>query len=202
MCPEQLSGSFYLTEQCHEIYPWSNSIRISAEEPQGRFVCDFSNGVFRVLQGGERVDAPLITMFDVHFAEAILNITTAPARLLDLGALPFTKLSDPVKKEGRWYYPIEMYHLGCEPNGIRGESYVMRTRLKAVFYLNRDSSLVEFVWFPTKGDPELLRAGIAVRGYDYREVEKSGVWLPGKVEIFVTDASGAHRQRLAVIDFH
>ncbi|MHC4337180.1 MAG: hypothetical protein ACYSTG_04420, partial [Planctomycetota bacterium] len=62
-------GSFYLTEQCHEIYPWSNSIRISAEEPQGRFVCDFSNGVFRVLQGGERVDAPLITMFDVHFAE-------------------------------------------------------------------------------------------------------------------------------------
>jgi len=44
----QPDGSFYLTEQHHVVYPWSNSIQISAREPKGRFVWQLSKGRFDV----------------------------------------------------------------------------------------------------------------------------------------------------------
>ena len=41
---------------------------------------------------------------------------------------------------------------------------------------------------------------LAVRGYDYREVEKGGVRFPAKIEIFRTDAAGVLQERLVKID--
>ena len=193
----QDDGSFYLTEQCHEIYPWSNSIRISAEEPQGTFVRQLSNGVLRVWKGTEQVDRLPIAGLDHDFAEAMLSVTTAPVRFFDKQT-EFAKGTQPVKIEGQWYYPIIRI---VRP--INGEPSVQgRGKTKAVFYQNRDTSVIDLVWFAAKAGAEFESAGIMVHGYDYREVKRNGVWLPGKVEIFVTDASGAHRQRLAVIDFH
>ncbi len=73
-------GSFYLTEQHHEIYsvqgpdfqPWLNSIRISAVEPKGKFVWQLSGELFSVLEGAEQVGA-LPIMANRYFAEAILR---------------------------------------------------------------------------------------------------------------------------------
>ena len=95
----QPDGSFYLTEQRYEVYPWLNSIQISAEEPQGAFVWKLSNGQFNVLRGAGQIDALPKAVPSRCFAEVILNIITAPARFLD-GSVEFSKQSAPVKIQG------------------------------------------------------------------------------------------------------
>ena len=178
-------GSFYLTEQHYEIYPWSNSIRISATEPQGRFVWLLSEGRFTVLEGAERFCALTAPIENRCFAEAILDITTAPVRLLSK-SVEFTKLPGPVKMEGLWYYPIE-----------RGSSDTGPHFYKVVYYENRDSSLIDMIRFAdVRGQKSLV-----VRGYDYRKVEKMQVLVPTKVEIFRTDARDVLQERLVKIDF-
>jgi hypothetical protein len=185
-------GSRYMTEQCYEIYPWSNSIRIFAEEPRGKFVCQLSEGVFSVSKGPEQVRALRTAVVNRYFAEAILNITTAPVRFLDK-SVEFTKELQPVKIKGQWYYPIrQTIRLASSELGV---SQLAKT--KAVFYQNRDSSLVDLLWL---GDVD-GETFLAVRGYDYHEVRKNSVWLPAKIEIFATDTSGALQQRLVKIDF-
>ena len=178
--------SFYLTEHHYEIYPWSNSIRISAIEPQGKFVWLLSQGRFTVLGGAERFCAlpPLVERR--CFAEAILDMTTAPVRFLDK-SVEFNKLSGPVKLEGLWYYPIEK----------AGTDEIEKPLYKVVFYLNDDTSLVDMIWFVSVDGQKSL----AVRGYDYRKVEKTQVLVPNKVEIFRIGGKGVLQERLVKIDF-
>jgi hypothetical protein len=184
----------YLTERYYEIYPWSNSIRISAEEPQGGFVWQLSDGVFSTLEGAELTGDGYVgpvTVVDRSFAEVIISITTAPVRFLDR-SVKFTKEPKPVKIKGQWYYPIKRTTIP-----VSSELGVSQpAKAKTVFYQNRDNSLVNLIWIASK-----INGGMAVQGYDYHEVEKNGVWLPAKIEIFTTDATGALEQRLVKIDF-
>ncbi len=178
-------GSFYLTEQHHEIYPWSDSIRILAREPQGKFVWQLSGNNFSVSEGAERVDTLPVKVCQRYLAEVILDITTAPVRLLDSEAR-FTERPGPVKMEGLWYYPVER-------TSSDAESYWT----KVVFYQNKENFLVDMLWFAGADEKKFL----AVRGYDYREVEENGVLLPAKIEIFRTDARGILQERLVKIDY-
>ena len=187
-------GSFHLTEHHYEIYPWSNSIRISAQEPQGKFVWLLSPDGFSALERAKQVNDLLIAVENRHFSEAILDITTAPVRLLDESA-NFTKRSKPVKMEGLWYYPIER----TTPAGNK-QGDVKPHWSKVVFYQNRDSSLVDMLWFVAVA-PANNKQGLLVRGYDYREVEKRGVCVPAKIEIFKTDAQGVSPKQLVKMDF-
>lgn len=185
-------GSFYLTEAHLEIYPWIDSIRISAREPQGRVVCQLSGGSLSVLEEvkSRRTENTLpIGVMDRYFAKAILDITTAPVRFLDESVV-FTKRSEPIKMEGLWYYPIERATIASSKQGAV-EPYWS----KVVFYQNRDTSLVDTLWFARE---EFL----AVRGYDYREVKDKGVLVPTKIEIFRTDVEGVLLQRMVKIDFY
>lgn len=182
----QPDGSFYLTEQHHEIYPWSNLIRISAQEPQGKFVWEFSPDGMTIIEGTRQGDFLPIGLGAEDFAKAILDITTTPVRLLESKAA-FIRGPSPVKVEGRWYYPIER----VRPDKP-GEPY----RPKLVFYQNRDSSLVDMLRFASVDGGTFL----AVRGYYYHEIEKGSVSVPIKVEIFKTDAAGFLQQRLVKID--
>jgi len=179
--------SLYLTEQHYEIYPWLNCIRISADEPQGRFVCQLSGGLFSVLEGAE----PVVNR---NFAEAILNITTAPVRFLD-GSAIFTKVVKPIKMEGQWYYQIRraIGAAGSQP-GVRPSG-----RAKLVFCQNRESYLVDMLQSAEETDGESF---LAVRGYDYKKAEKGGVLVPTKIEIFETDSSGVLKKRLVKIDYY
>lgn len=183
-------GSYYLTEQHHEIYPWSNSIRILAEEPQGKFIWQLSMGQFSVLEGAKQVDTLPIMAVSHYFAEAILDITTAPVRFVVDKSFAFTKGPKPIKMEGQWYYPIERAKILVAD--------VAPYWPKVIFWQNKGSSRVDMLWFVEVGEKKFF----AFRGYDYRKVEKKGVSVPTKIEIFRTDAAGVLRERLVKIDYH
>jgi len=182
-------GSFYLTKQRHEIDPWSSLIRISAQEPQGKFIWECSADGMRVIEGTKKADFLPIGLSAEDFAQAILDITTTPGRLLE-GQAEFIKGTSPVKVEGRWYYPIG--RVGPD----KPDSAPIRPKL--VFYQNRDSSLVDMLWTESIGKGTYF----TVRGYNYHEVKKGGVVVPAKIEIFMTDIRGAIQHRLVKIDYH
>ena len=207
----QPDGGFYLTEQHHVVYPWSNSIQISAREPQGTFVWQLSRGQFDVLQGAGQIDGLPVEISSHCFAEMILSVITIPARFLD-ASVEFTKASTGLKIQGQWYYPITRRSkpaLGAEP---------ARPLSKTVFYQDRDSSLVDMLLFAdvdssviaSEAQPSAaIPVSFAIRGYDYTEVvrmdsqgEKEGVRVPVRIEIFRTDARGNLQERLVKIDYH
>ncbi|MHC4645348.1 MAG: hypothetical protein ACYTBJ_07590 [Planctomycetota bacterium] len=182
----QPDGSFYLTEQHHQIQPWRNSIRISAAEPQGRLVweldrADVKDG--KPAYTGAAVPGCLSDMR--HFAQLILDVTTAPVRFLDR-QVQFSRGSSPLQAEGAWYQLIE-----------RSDESGTGVLSNAIFYQNTHSSMVDRVGFPDIDNGRLL----IVRAYDYRPIEKSGVRLPGKVEIFESDAGASLKARLAEINY-
>jgi len=182
-------GSFYLTEQHHEIYPWSKIIRISAQEPQGKFIWEFSPDGMKVIEGTQQADFLPIGLGVAEYAKAILDITTTPLRLLE-DKTEFVRSPNPVKIEGRWYYPIGRVKPG-EPDSEP-------VQLKLVFYQNRDSSLVDMLWSVGADRGTTF----AVRCYNYYEVEKGGVVVPAKIEFFRTDARLVMQNRIVKIDYH
>lgn len=122
------------------------------------------------------------------FPELILNIVTAPVLFLDK-SLEFTRGSGAVRIEGLWYYPIERTNL--YPPGAPPEPYWSNV----VFYQDRDNSLVDMIRFAAADEEKFL----IVRGYDYYELEKGGVLVPTRIEIFRTDPEGVLQQRLVKI---
>ena len=191
----QPDGSFHLTEQHYVVYPWSNSIQISAREPQGRFVWQLSKGKFEVLQEGGQSDALPVVIGSNHFAEMILSIITVPARLFDESA-EFSKEITGLKFRGQWYYPISRLSRPVVGDELDSEPAFVLS--KAVLYQDRDGSLIDMLVFDfTSGD-----SNFAVCGYDYTAVEKDGVRVPARIEIFKADARGNLQERLVKIDNH
>jgi hypothetical protein len=187
----QPDDTFYLTEQQYEIHPWLNSIRISADEPQETIVWKWLEGKFDVLKGTDQMDALSKAVPSCCFAEVILDIITAPVRFLD-GSVEFSKPSAPVKMQGRWYYPIKR----------KGKDISARIS-EAVFYQDRDSSLVYMIRLACMGKGSAIDRTVQyVRGYDYKEVEKTGLLVPTRIEIFETDARDRTQKRLVKIDCH
>ncbi|MHC4678852.1 MAG: hypothetical protein ACYTEK_09165 [Planctomycetota bacterium] len=181
-------GSFYLSEQSYRIYPWSDSLEISAREPQGAFAWRLSKGQFEVLQGAERVGDLPLTVASRCFAEAILSIVTAPVRFLDSSA-EFARQDAAVKMHGQWYHPIR-----TEAGPVEGSS---GPATEIVFYQDRDSSVVDMMGFACAAKKKSL----TVRGYDYEKVEKGGLAVPTRIEIYRGGGADA-RDRLVKIDCH
>jgi hypothetical protein len=184
----QPDGSFHLTEQNYVVYPWSNSIEISAREPQGTFLWQLSRGEFKVLQKDGQSDALPVAIGSSHFAEMILSIMTIPARLYDESA-EFSRETTGIKIQGQWYFPI-----------VRLSSATVSADAlsKAVFFQDRDNFLIDMILFDFTGGGDNL----AVRGYDYTKVEKDGILIPARIEIFRADSRGNLQRRLVKIDNH
>lgn len=203
----QPDGSVYLTEHDFDIYPWSSSVRIAAREPLGRVVWQLSRGRFSVLQRDPRVDLSVMPVQGRDYAEAILHIMTAPVHFLDASA-KFVRGPDPVKMQGLWYYPLERVRVLEQeaPAATKqkdGESVeepgfaeVPPYWSRIVLYQNPESSLVDLLWLVDVDEGKFL----LVRGYDYDKLEKDGVLLPTKIEIFRTDARAISKERVVTID--
>ena len=185
----QPDGSYYLSRQSYHVYPWSNSIRISARETQRTLVWQWSRGRFEVLQGSDQIDELSATVPSRCLAEAILNILTAPARFLDVSA-ECSRQDSPVKIDGQWYQPIDRQ----TKSGIL--SY--ERMAKAVFYQNRENSLIDLIHCACTETGKSL----AVRAYDYDEIERGGPLVPTKIEVFTSNKQGASQARLVKIDCH
>jgi hypothetical protein len=185
----QPDGSFYLTEQHHKINPLTNKIRLSAQEPQGKFVWELSPAGFTVIEGTQQGDFLPAGLKAEDFAKAIIDITTTPLRLIERKT-GLIKSAEPIKIEGQWYYPIG------HPMSDKPDSQTHQPNL--VYYQNRENSLVDMLLL-TGTDKT---ACLAVRGYNYQEVEKGGILVPAKIEIFLSDAGGIMQKRLVKIDYH
>jgi len=184
---DKKDGSRYLTKHYYEICPWSSSIRIFALEPEGKIVWQLLNGKFETFRKQGRNNPLPVDITEQVFADAILNITTAPVQFLDKHSW-FVEVPKPVKFEGLWYYKIE-----------RAAIY-KPIRTKAVFYQNKDTSMVNMLWLPRQTD-QTSAEGLMVRGYNYRKIGDSDVILPAKIEIFTTNQWGSLLRRLLTIDF-
>jgi hypothetical protein len=182
----QPDGSYYLTQQRYEIFPWSNSIRISSSEPQNTFIWQFTKGQFKVLKGGMRFNGLPEAVGSRYLAELILNIVTSPVRFMD-PSVEFSKEATPVKMYGQWYYLIDRK---SKLNVASAE------RLSdAVFYQNRDTFVTDMIWFPRISAGRLLM----VRGYDFERIEED-ILIPTKIEISRTDALGISQELLVKIN--
>ena len=207
----QPDGSFYLTEQHFEFFPWSNSIRISAQEPQGRYFWQLTGGKFTYLDEKGTIDTSTMALSSRDYVEIVLSILIAPVRFLDK-SVGFIKSSTPVRKEGLLYYQIEMTY-PTEPVASadvkqRIEQPVQPNFPKVIFFQNTNSSLIEMIWLadPQRRDEGPRSAGaqnkfLMVRGYDYKRVHKDAVFVPSKIEIFRTDSRALIKERLVKIDF-
>ena len=195
----QPDGSFYLTEHRYEIYPWSNSIRISAQEPLSKFVWQFANGQFSVVEGDANVDVSRMSLSYRDFAEAVLRVTTAPVGFWDKSA-EFAVLPELIRVKGLWYRPTEQIRRAEQAvpadEKQKDVGLVEPYWSRVVLFQNGDSSLVDMIWF---GDVRSQKF-IAVRGYDYRELRKGGVLIPAKIEIFKTNPQVVLGERLVQID--
>jgi hypothetical protein len=185
----QADGSRYLSEQTYEVYPWSNSIQVLAAEPEGPSLWRLSNGRLEVIEGSGRIAEMPNEVSSRDLAEAVLSIVTAPARLPDNSA-QFTPKGSPVKVQGQWHQPIARTP---KPGILSGPLLI-----PAVFYQNRDNSLIDMLQFSSAATGKTL----TVRGYDYDEIVKGGPLVPARIEIFTTDAQGNAQDRLIKIDSH
>jgi len=202
-------GSFYLTEHRFYIYPWSDSIEVFGKEPLGAIAWQLSGGQFRALPG----DDPSAALRDVSvmgvscrdYVESLLKIATAPVQFLQTGAV-FVKGPAPIKMEGLWYDPIEFAAVdssqqGPAPAQSRPPAADQGAAVKpywarVVYCQNRDTSLVDLLWLADIEQGKFL----AVRGYDYKDVQMNGVLVPTKIEIFRTDARAVFKERIVKID--
>jgi hypothetical protein len=200
----QPDGSFYLTQQHLEVFPWSNSIRISLQEPLGMLIWQFSDGQLTILKEREQAVPPQDAFRQMQvsyrdYAEAILSLTTAPVSFLD-ASVSFKRQPEPIKIGGLWYDCLERKYTMSTDSAIKGlqeDIEPIKSRWDRVFYYqNKDNSFIDLLWFCDIDRQEYL----AVRGYDYSEVEEKGILLPTKIEIFTTDARCIFEKRLLTID--
>lgn len=192
-------GSFYLTEHDIVVYPWSNAITVSSDEPRSTFIWQVVDGQYDVKAGDARLDVSPRAESYRDYAEALLQIATAPARLLAPGIV-LSPRPAPVKIQGQWYQPVEArFPTQKVVLTKKGEEQIVALDpywTHGVYYQNRQSRLVDLIWL---GNPARQRF-LLVRGYDYAPVKEDGVLAPTKIELFRTDQEETFGDRLFQVD--
>lgn len=192
-------NSFYLTEHDFEVYPWSNAVRITASEPRGKFAWKMVAGRYEMLEGSTGADVSPLAGLYAAYADAFLQIVTAPVRLLDQGN-QLHREPVPFRMNGQWYERIEVkFGPGTVAVERAGQTDAQTSQpywTDAVLFLNRASSLIDMVWLSNVSRQEY----VTVRGYNYSDVESIGIRVPSKVEIFRARPDSTVQDRLAQID--
>jgi hypothetical protein len=191
-------GSYYLTEHAFAAYPWSEALRISAQEPRSAFVWQMVRDRFELLEGNANLDVSPLAGTYQDYAAAVLQIVTAPAQLVDR-TTQLSRQPLPVQIRGQVYEPIDARFGARKAAGEEEKKTSSAANpywTNAVYYQSRRTSRVEMVWLanPTRQDY------LVVRGYDYVALAREGVFVPTEIEIFRSDAEGRIGQRFAKID--
>jgi len=191
-------GSFYLTEQHFSVCPWSGVLQVSAREPGSEFTCRIVDGQYDLLKGDSSTDVSPLSAEYRDYAEAVLQITTTPVRMLRDNVVLLHRPA-PVMLTGQWYIPIEAKYRVSKP--AAGEESKQKEApepcwKEGTYFQNQATSLVDMIWL---GDPARQKFFV-VRGYDYKRTTENGVAIPTKIEICESDPDANVRQRVAVID--
>jgi len=180
------SGCFYLTEHDFVVCPWSDAIQITAREPRADFTWQVVNGRYLVRQADPNLDVSPLRGLSREYADAVLQIATAPVRLLDNRVI-LTRRPDLVQVTGQWYLPIDAKYQA----GETGAYWTQGT-----YFQSQDKSLVDMIWL---GNPTTQKF-LIVRGYDYVKNTDSGVLTPTKIEVFQSDPDESLGPRFALVD--
>jgi hypothetical protein len=191
-------GSYYLTEHNFEIYPWSATIRVSAREPGASFEYQLSPAAYRPpAEDPNRDVSPLRPLYR-DYAEAVLQITTAPVRLLEESAV-LTETPSAVQIGGRWYQPMTAIFTpakaASQGQWLKKPVVVEPYWTQGIYYQSQDKSLVDMIWL---GNPAAQRF-LLVRGYDYAS-RTGGVLVPTRIEIYQSDAEANLGPQLALVN--
>lgn len=192
-------GSFYLTEHELAVYPWSDAIRVVAAEPGGSIVWQVVRGQYRMVSGNSQADVSPVSAFYADYAEAVLQIATAPARMLSRD-VTLTRRPNRVQIGGQWYDPIEAKFQGrtivSKEKGREKTVVIAPHWTDGIYFQNQDRRVVDVVWLANPAAQKFL----LVRGYDYAPLTKGGVLVPTKIEIFQSGPEALPGPRLALID--
>ncbi|MHC4755299.1 MAG: hypothetical protein ACYTBP_09160 [Planctomycetota bacterium] len=183
-------GSHYLTEQQYEVYPWAESIVVTAPEPSGNIVWRLNGGNYTVVAGAKKISGLDMGLSKRDFAETVRDVTISAVRLLDK-SYRFVESSGPVKAEGKWYIPITRHAVSAAEGVEKADSRWSNV----IFYQRKNGSKIDMIWYAD----EVTNQYFMVRGYDYRKLG-SGASVPGKIEIYSTNAKGVSQERLLKID--
>jgi len=194
----QQDGSVYLTEHDFRVYPWSDAIQVSAHEPHAEVVCRIVSGEYSPPQGDLSQDVSPLSASYREYAEAVLQITTAPVRMLERSVV-LTRRPSSVQIAGQWYHPVEATYqpreLVSREKGREKTVVVAPYWTQGVYFQSQDKFLVDMIWL---GKPA-GRKFLVVRGYDYAK-SAGGVLIPTKIEVFQSDPDANLGPRLALID--
>jgi hypothetical protein len=102
----QRDGCFYLTEHDFVLYPWSDAIQVTAHEPRANLTWQVVRGRYHAARADPNMDVSPLRDWSREYADAVLQIATAPVRMLEdrvlLGLRPAT-----TQIAGQWYLPID-----------------------------------------------------------------------------------------------
>jgi len=190
-------GGVYLTEHQFSLYPWSDAIGVTAGEPRVRISWQVVCGRC-TLEGDPALDVSPLKGSYHEYADAVMQIVTAPARMLET-SVTLSRRPMPVQIAGQWYQPVEA-RFGPKETVSREKGRERVTLCEpywtqGVYFQNHANSIIDMIWLANPGEQRYL----LVRGYDYTPVA-SGVRIPTKIEVFRSDAGARIGPRLALID--
>jgi hypothetical protein len=200
------AGGFYLTEQDFVICPWSDAIGVTAHEPRADFVWQVVGGRYYAPRADPNLDVSPLGGRCGDYADAVLQITTAPVRMLDDGVV-LTPRPATVQITGQWYLPVDVTYRasGDSPKaerledrgaaGARSHPGAVRWT-QSVYFQNQSRPVVDMIWL---GDPDSQKF-LIVRGYDYARREAGDVLIPTKIDVFQSDPDANIGPRLALVD--
>lgn len=186
-------GGYYLTDHRFSLYPWSDAIRVTAREPGAPVTWQVVRGRYTLERDSMMDVSPLSSVYR-EYAEAVLQIVTAPSRVLDEHVV-LARRPMPVQHVGQWYQPMDAKYQPREiPSGGKG-AVVEPYWTQGTYFQNQSTLLLDLIWL---GNP-LSREFLLVRGYDYTRTP-GGVLIPTKIEIFRSDREAQFGSRIALID--
>jgi len=176
-------GSRYISQQTHQICPETETIVISASEPQGQYAWKLAGDSFGPL--GNSADPKKLDrqICDHLTAKTILTSILAGSGLITLQQ--DESQTQPIKIEGQWYTP-------SEPASQKPS----RTKLK--IYINTTTATVDRIHLEDTETSITLTA----HSYNYRWLEGVAKNIPTKIDVFSTNNADTPDRQILEIKYY